>query len=579
MKRVLLCFLFLSSIITLNAQERQNIDSLYRIIRSAPTISEKLATYRQVINHHVGHEPKAAKKVLDTMTRLAARDQNNRESQGYLALSKGLYFGTLSNLKESQKNYKNAVRHFEASGSIKNKSLALGNLGISFRRMGDFEAAIEYTIKAIKLKDSLGFKPSYLARDYITLGSIYGDLNRLEDSNKQFEKALKIYKEEGNATFEAHLQNNLGINYSKLENYEVAEQYLLAAKSLYEREGMSFYITTNGLALGNLYKFQKAYSKALPYFEIVVEGGRKVQHSELEARGNKGLGSVYLALEDYEKALPFLQKSLAHNQKAAAYNAMATDYGQLAKIYAALGDYKNAYESSEHHFNMRDSITGRENMERFDELQVKYETSQKEAEIELLNKDLKVKKLGNTLYGIGLVSLLVIASLLYYSFLQKQRKKDLKRSQREAILQQELAFRKKELTSQTLHLVQKNSFIEELTEGIKDLKKAPSDVSKNSKRLLLLLKKEKASEKDWEAFKNYFSEVHESFYSKLKDNSPSITEKEIRLATFLRMNLSTKEIATILNVLPDTILKAKYRLKKKLNLDRSEDLLEFLNTL
>ncbi len=55
-----------------------------------------------------------------------------------------------------------------------------------------------------------------------------------------------------------------------------------------------------------------------------------------------------------------------------------------------------------------------------------------------------------------------------------------------------------------------------------------------------------------------------------------MTEKEIRLASFLKMNLSTKEIASILNVMPDSVLKSKYRLKKKLNLEKDESLYQYL---
>jgi len=58
-----------------------------------------------------------------------------------------------------------------------------------------------------------------------------------------------------------------------------------------------------------------------------------------------------------------------------------------------------------------------------------------------------------------------------------------------------------------------------------------------------------------------------------------ISEKEIRLAAFLRMNLTTKEIAATLNVLPESVLKSKYRLKKKLHLDKETDLANFLKTL
>ena len=95
----------------------------------------------------------------------------------------------------------------------------------------------------------------------------------------------------------------------------------------------------------------------------------------------------------------------------------------------------------------------------------------------------------------------------------------------------------------------------------------------------MLLKKESAEDKDWEVFKSYFSEVHNNFDNKIKAISEDITEKEIRLASFLRMNLSTKEIASMLNVLPDSVLKSKYRLKKKLELSKEEDLTQFLNTL
>jgi DNA-binding NarL/FixJ family response regulator len=95
----------------------------------------------------------------------------------------------------------------------------------------------------------------------------------------------------------------------------------------------------------------------------------------------------------------------------------------------------------------------------------------------------------------------------------------------------------------------------------------------------MLLKKEKASDKDWETFKTYFSEVHNDFDAKLKTLCTHISEKEIRLAAFLRMNLTTKEIATTMNVLPDSILKSKYRLKKKLGLEKETDLTSFLNTL
>jgi DNA-binding CsgD family transcriptional regulator len=96
---------------------------------------------------------------------------------------------------------------------------------------------------------------------------------------------------------------------------------------------------------------------------------------------------------------------------------------------------------------------------------------------------------------------------------------------------------------------------------------------------MVLLKKEAAEDKDWEVFKSYFSQVHNNFDHKIKEKASDISEKEIRLASFLRMNLSTKEIASMFNVLPDSVLTSKYRLKKKLNLAKEDDLTEFLSAI
>lgn len=176
-------------------------------------------------------------------------------------------------------------------------------------------------------------------------------------------------------------------------------------------------------------------------------------------------------------------------------------------------------------------------------------------------------------------SFIAIAGLIYFSFKQRIKKNKIAREKQEEILKQELAFKKKELASQTLHLVQKNTFINELKENLERIKQSPQLFKIEFRRLVMLLRKESAEDKNWEVFKSYFSEVHNNFDIKLKEVYADITEKEIRLASFLRMHLSTKEIASMLNVLPESVSKSKYRLKKKLNLDKETDLNTFLSNL
>jgi DNA-binding CsgD family transcriptional regulator len=217
---------------------------------------------------------------------------------------------------------------------------------------------------------------------------------------------------------------------------------------------------------------------------------------------------------------------------------------------------------------------------------MQFDTQRKEAEIALQNEEIKILKiqakndrLSKFLFGIGMFSFIMISGLLYFGFTQRIKRNKVEREKQEAIYRQEIEYKKKELTSQTLHLVKKSTFIQELKVYLEKIKRSPDLFKVEFGRLVLLLERQSAEDQDWEVFKSYFSEVHNNFDDKLRSIAKDITDKEIRLASFLRMKLTTKEIASILNVLPDSVLKSKYRLKKKLSLEKEQDLTGFLNTI
>jgi predicted RNase H-like nuclease (RuvC/YqgF family) len=110
-----------------------------------------------------------------------------------------------------------------------------------------------------------------------------------------------------------------------------------------------------------------------------------------------------------------------------------------------------------------------------------------------------------------MVSALALSGLLVFGFRQRIKKNRIAREKQEEIYRQEIAQKKKELTTQTLHLVQKNTFIQELKENLENIKKSPDTFKTEFRRIVMLLKKENASDKDWEVFKTYFAEVHNDF--------------------------------------------------------------------
>ncbi|MCU4164109.1 tetratricopeptide repeat protein [Carboxylicivirga caseinilyticus] len=247
---------------------------------------------------------------------------------------------------------------------------------------------------------------------------------------------------------------------------------------------------------------------------------------------------------------------------------------------------EEAYNILNKSIELNDSLFAISKQKEILNLQEYYETEMRESKIDLQQKDIsllqarsKVDKLQKIQYAFGMMAFAMISLFLYFISRQRIRKKEQERKKQQEVFDQKLNFKKKELASQTLHLLQKNSFIQELNDNLENLKNIPKEFDKDYKRIQLMLKREAASDNYWEAFKTYFKEVHNDFDKKIQSVYPGISEKELRLASFLKMNLSTKEIADLMNVLPDSVLKSKYRLKQKLNLDKEQDLYEYLLSL
>ncbi|MBN2762838.1 MAG: hypothetical protein JXR41_07095, partial [Bacteroidales bacterium] len=84
------------------------------------------------------------------------------------------------------------------------------------------------------------------------------------------------------------------------------------------------------------------------------------------------------------------------------------------------------------------------------------------------------------------------------------------------------------------------------------------------------------SEKHWQVFDKYFDEVHQDFAHRLKSLHPDLTPKDLRMCSYLRMNISTKEIAPLMNISVRGVEISRYRLRKKLGLGPEKNLTEYI---
>jgi len=93
------------------------------------------------------------------------------------------------------------------------------------------------------------------------------------------------------------------------------------------------------------------------------------------------------------------------------------------------------------------------------------------------------------------------------------------------------------------------------------------------------LNRELQSENYWDHFERNYRDLHDAFSDTLVERHPKLTKGEIRLSYLVRQKMNNKEIATVLNVSPAAVEKAKYRLKKKIGLEKEESLDQYLQEL
>lgn len=144
-------------------------------------------------------------------------------------------------------------------------------------------------------------------------------------------------------------------------------------------------------------------------------------------------------------------------------------------------------------------------------------------------------------------------------------------------LKVEMIHRDKELANQTMDLIRKNKFLVNIKDELQKLKRPGYD-SLNDKisNLITKIDKDIDHNKQWEVFESAFDDVHEDFLNRLKAAYPNLTPKELRLCAYLRLNISSKEIAPLMNISVRGVEICRYRVRKKLDIERDTNMTSFI---
>lgn len=188
------------------------------------------------------------------------------------------------------------------------------------------------------------------------------------------------------------------------------------------------------------------------------------------------------------------------------------------------------------------------------------------------------------LFLLGLSGWIIWTYSVKYQDLKAENEQVVQQSQaeidklKEEKMEAELQFKKRELISTTMHLVQKNERLEDIRNRLTEIVKKTEEpeTSRSLQALLRQFNQDEVLDEGWGNFMMHFNQLHGNYFDRLKKQYPKLSPKDLKLCAYLRMNLSTKEIATLMNITVRGVEASRYRLRRKLELSSSENLTSHL---
>ncbi|MBL4655539.1 MAG: tetratricopeptide repeat protein [Bacteroidia bacterium] len=312
------------------------------------------------------------------------------------------------------------------------------SIGIIQKNLGNYETALDYYIKSLRMREKLGNQRS-VAGSYNNIGIVYKNLKNYEQALAYYYKALEINKETNNKLWMAYNYNNIGVAYQVLGKYDEALEANFNSMEIKKEIGKGE-ISSSYNNIGEIYIQKGEYDKALEYImkaiNLVEESGDTYGMMIFLS----GAGMVYKKKGDYAKAIDYFNQSLDLAKDYGGKKEMRNAYLRLAKSYAELNDFEEAYSFFNSYNAIKDSLFTEESTKAVAEMREKYEADKKENAIQILERDqqiteLEVKRQKVFKYSFlgGLILFGILAVILYNRYQFKKRANKLLHEQKEQI--------------------------------------------------------------------------------------------------------------------------------------------------
>ncbi len=486
-------------------------------------------------------------------------------------LKSGNYYFRSSDFKNAMEQAQEAMIISEDLNYTSELALALGLMGSIFTELGDYDNSSQYFFRGLKLYEHLEDKDGIAS----ALGDIGMDFYNQQDNKKAleyFNNALARAREINSLHEIKRQYNNIAVVYGDMSKYDTAILFLRKALEINIKLGDKLGQGTNIMNIGYSQMNTGKYEEALRSFQQSLDLFTGLNNRIHMAECYLNFGYCYYTDNRIDQSIPYFKKALNEGLSNNYYRIIAPAANMLNQIYTARKDTLNAYKFVMMENLANDSLFAIQKKKLLSKIELQYNYEKKEFE---RKKEQQTKNAIILIIILGLVAGLAILGLILsrhrlrakFVLLEKEK------------IESELDIKNRELTVNLLSLIKKNEMLSDVSKKLVQLEKNAKGAE--AKEAITLISQEMRSgteDKMLNEFSLRFQEVHAGFYEKLLKTYPDLTQNELKMCAFLRLNMSTKDISEITGQQLSTIDQARYRLRKKLGIANSEtNLVSFLS--
>lgn len=387
---------------------------------------------------------------------------------------------------------------------------------------------------------------------------------------KNYEKSYKDpYK------YKIAALNVIGLTFYQKNKYDSANNYYQQALKLARENNDTLW---TGKILGNIGRLMYAQNKfdsAYLLFKIDYQSSNAdsiydnaANASQWAARANLAMRNKVAALEEAREAISLLK--LWPNGPY-----LRDTYFTLARVFRAMGNYDSAFFYNELYSTLNDSLEKEVATNSLAISKARLNDEVIRFNIQKLNKEKQTQIVLRNFIIAGIILLSFLILLILNRNRLKTKMKMERIAKEKTLIEQEVAFAQTQLKMFTENIIEKTNLVEKLEQELKG-----REASKGRQAIIAELSQQTIlTEDDWLKFKTLFEKTHPEFFTKLKQQASDITLAEQRMAALTLLSLTTKQMAAMLGISSNSVIKAKQRLRQRLNFQTDFQVEEFLSNL